>query len=128
MHESKQFEKHKSNLLPGRGLPYKKDRGARWKYWKEPLAGTRSCFWAWPILKQHIASCFLFFSAQKPNCTTKNVDVLTTITQRGTKTAFLIPERYDDHPCLFYTRVSPPPPPPRLPRAAFTYVSCGGNK
>ena len=37
------------------------------------------------------------------------VDLLRLNTQRGTKTAFLTPKRYDEHPRPFYM---PPPPPP----------------
>jgi len=37
------------------------------------------------------------------------VDLLRLNTLRGTKTAFLDPESYDEHPCPFYMEVPPPP-------------------
>ena len=72
-----------------------------------PLRGTNSCI---------IISCHIF-AAQYParlqgTAKAQAVDLLSLNTLGGMITASLIPLGYDEHPCLSYMRVSPPPPSP----------------
>ena len=97
-------QKHNTGTqIPSGELLYKKDRGAREKFWKEPLRGTKIMFCGpglkvffhpleVSILKQHIISSHIF-SDQHPKSTAKApaVDLLRMNTLRGNKTAFFNP-------------------------------------
>jgi len=55
----------------------------------------------------HLLPCFFKLSALKGDAKAPAVDLLGLNTLRGTKTASLIPERYNKHPCAFYTGATP---------------------
>jgi len=84
---------------PGRGLPYKKDGGARRKFWKKALRYQDPAWWAWLV----IIFCHIF-AAQYPKRYSKSSHC------GPFETVFSTPKGAMHTPSLLYG--SPPPPPP----------------
>ena len=82
---------------PGRGLPYKKDGGARRKFWKKALRYQDPAWWAWLV----IIFCHIF-AAQYPKRYSKSSHC------GPFETAFSTPKGAMRTPSLLYG--SPPPP------------------
>lgn len=96
---------------------YKKERGAYWKFWKEPLRVTKILIcgcdfhpYEVQISKQNIISSH-FSLAQYLKGTAKApaVGFFRLNTLRGTKNTFLTP-KLDEHPMLFIRESLPHPP------------------
>jgi len=109
----------------GGGLPYKRDGVLVRNFKRTPKSCQDPVLQSWPrtfftpkgtnFNTTHYLLSYIF-RLNTPNSTAKipTVDLLRLNTLRGTKTAFLDPESYDEHPCPFYMEVPPPPPPPRV--------------
>jgi len=95
-------------ILAGVGLPYKNNRGACQKFWKESLRGTKILFYGrglkcYILLRETNSKTrrylVMFFSTQCPKryCKSSCCGLFEAESLGGTKTTFLISKRYDEH-------------------------------
>ena len=122
-----------------RELPYKKERSACRKFWKEPLKGTKILFYGHSLIcfsplrgnnseTTQLTLAVIFFCSRpylRGSAKAPAVDLLELTTIRGTNPAFLNPKKYDKHPCPFYTEVPPGGVVPREKTNCLTILKRG---
>jgi len=108
-----------------RGESHIKGTGRSSEISKEPLRGAKILFCSRGLecfsslrgtnfnTTHYLLSYIFQLNTPKGTAKISTVELLRLINLRGTKTAFLAPESYDEHPCPFYMEV-PPPHPPRV--------------